>query len=128
MTPVELLVTARAAGIRLEVQGDRLVYRAPKGALTPELRDQLVRNKPALLNLLAQPVEFVTLKGGLIVAVPALRLALDLEDRGCQLAVDDPTGEVVVTPAARLTDEDRAAVHRWRFHLAAIVDYRAPVE
>jgi hypothetical protein len=62
MTLAELLTVVRAADIRLEARGDRLVFDAPHGALTPELRAALAEQKPALLAWLA-PVEFVTLKG-----------------------------------------------------------------
>ena len=81
MTLAELLTVVRAADIRFEARGDRLLFDAPHGALTPELRAALVQQKPALLVRLA-PVEFVTLKGGLTIPVPVLRLALDLEARG----------------------------------------------
>ena len=81
MTLAELLTVVRAADIRLEARGDRLVFDAPPGALTTELRAALVEQKPALPAWLA-PVEFVTLKGGLTIPVPALRLAL-----GSSLAV-----------------------------------------
>ena len=76
MTLAELLTVVRAADIRLEARGDRLVFDAPHGALTPELRATLAEQKPALLAWLA-PVEFVTLKGGVTIPVPALRLALE---------------------------------------------------
>ena len=49
MTLAELLTVVRAADIRLEARGDRLVFDAPRGALTPELRSALVEQKPALL-------------------------------------------------------------------------------
>jgi hypothetical protein len=41
MTLAELLTVVRAADIRLEARGDRLVFDAPHGALTPELRAAL---------------------------------------------------------------------------------------
>jgi hypothetical protein len=125
MTPAELLTLVRAADIRLEARGDRLVFDAPHGALTPALRSALVQQKAALLRLLA-PVEFVTLKGGVTIPVPALRLALDLEARGIPLATD-ADHRFVVPKDERLTADDLANMQRWRAHLGAIVDYRAPV-
>ncbi len=52
MTTTELLNALKAAGIVLQTTGDRLMFEAPKGAMTPELRDQLARQKPELLALL----------------------------------------------------------------------------
>ena len=124
MTLAELLTVVRAADIRLEARGDRLLFDAPPGALTPELRTALAEQKPALLTFLA-PVEFVTLKGGLTIPVPALRLALDLEARGIPLATD-ADHQFVVPKDERLTNDDLVNMQRWRAHLGAIVDYRAP--
>jgi hypothetical protein len=124
MTLAELLTVVRAADIRLEARGDRLVFDAPRGALTPELRSALVQQKAALLMRLA-PVEFVTLKGGLTIPVPALRLALDLEARGIPLATD-ADHRFVVPKDERLTADDLVNMQRRRAHLGAIVDYRAP--
>ena len=124
MTLAELLTVIRAADIRLEARGDRLLFDAPHGALTPELRAALVQQKAALLMRLA-PVEFVTLKGGLTIPVPALRLALDLEARGIPLATDADR-QFVVPRDERLTADDLVNMQRWRAHLGAIVDYRAP--
>ena len=39
----------RAAGVALAVDGHRLRYRAPAGAVTPDLRDALHELKPTLL-------------------------------------------------------------------------------
>ena len=124
MMPAELLTLVRAADIRLEARGDRLVFDAPRGALTPELRSALVQQKAALLILLA-PVEFVTLKGGATIPVPALRLALDLETRGIPLATD-ADHRFVVPKDERLTADDLVNMQRWSAHLGAIVEYRAP--
>ena len=124
MTATQLLTVARAVGIRLEVCGDRLLYDAPRGALTPELREALVRHKPALLTALT-PVKFVTLNGGLTVPVPALQLALDLEARGIPLSTD-AHHQFVVPTDDRLTTDDRVAIRRWHRHLGAIVAYRPP--
>jgi hypothetical protein len=92
--------------------------------LTPELRAALVQQKAALLMQLA-PVEFVTLKGGLTIPVPALRLAIDLEARGILLATD-ADHQFLVPKDERLTADDLVNIQRWRAHLGAIVDYRAP--
>ena len=124
MTARQLLAVVRAAGIRFEARGARLVYDAPRGALTPELRSALVQQKAALLMLLA-PVEFVPLKGGLTIPVAALRLALALEARGIPLATD-ADHQFVVPSDDRVTADDLEEIQRWRAHLGAIVEYRAP--
>ncbi len=124
MTAHELLATCRQAGIVLRARGDALEVDAPRGVLTPELRAALVHHKPDLLAAL-RPTEFVTLKGGLTVAVQALKLALDLEARGFRQFVT-PAGEYKAEPATRLSESDRTAITRWRFHLTALVRYKAP--
>ncbi len=56
-TPQELLATLQAQAIDLWVDGDRLRYRAPKGALTPELRNEMAEHKAALLEMLRRADE-----------------------------------------------------------------------
>lgn len=55
MTPAELLDEASHRGVRLFVVGSELRFRAPRGALTPELKAALVEHKSALLELLGRP-------------------------------------------------------------------------
>jgi hypothetical protein len=52
MTPAALLAECRRHGVVLTAEGDRLVYRAPRRLLTPELRAALVEHKAGLLALL----------------------------------------------------------------------------
>lgn len=124
MTATEILRLARTNDIVFDVQGDRLIVDAPTGALTPELRSELARHKPALLALLAPVTKFVYLRGGLTVPLPALRFALDLEHRGFKMALDE-CRQFAIEPTAELTAEDRAGIRRWRLHLAAIVSHDA---
>ena len=56
MTAVDLLTTCRAAGIVLVPDGNMLDVDAPRGALTPSLRDALLRHKPELLAVLTRLV------------------------------------------------------------------------
>ena len=56
MTGLELLSTLRDAGITLWAEGDRIRYTAPKGALSPETRDELSRRKAEILRLLEEAV------------------------------------------------------------------------
>jgi hypothetical protein len=124
VTATELLLTCRGAGIVLSPAGDALDVDAPPGTLTPELRGALLEHKATLLTLLA-PVEFVYLRGGLTVPAPALKLALDLEERGIPLTTD--AAHRFIEPAdPRLTSADRAAIARWFRHLGALVEYQAP--
>src|SRR5215510_3765263 len=55
MTPRELLVQLREKGVELKSNGDRLVIDAPKGAITPDMRDALAANKAELLKILNTP-------------------------------------------------------------------------
>jgi hypothetical protein len=55
MTPVELIQVARAKGIELTADDDKLRVRAPTGALDSDLRNALTRHKPAIIRLLAGP-------------------------------------------------------------------------
>lgn len=65
---------------------------------------------------------YVTLKGGLVVPLPALQVAWGLEDRGFDLHLADD-GALLVSPRDAITDEDRAVIRRWKLHLAALVAY-----
>ena len=55
MTAAELLAELRRRGVKLTVNGDRLRYEAPRGALTPELLEAMRQHKPELLRLLSRP-------------------------------------------------------------------------
>jgi len=50
VTPVELLDEARSRGIALEPDGDWLVYRGPKGAMTPDFMNALSQCKVDIIN------------------------------------------------------------------------------
>ena len=65
--------------------------------------------------------DFVLLRRGLTVPRAALRLLLDLEDRGLTLEAD--RGTLVVSPSRLLTEEDRARIRWWKPHLLALVTY-----
>lgn len=49
----ELLVELRSRGVLLEPAGDRLKIDAPKGSITPELREALAECKSEVLAILA---------------------------------------------------------------------------
>ena len=66
--------------------------------------------------------EVVALKGGLVVPARPVLLLLDLEERGFKVErVEDDT--LNVQPYQQLTDEDVAAIRKWKSHLLALVDY-----
>jgi non-ribosomal peptide synthetase component F/acyl carrier protein len=54
LTVALLMQDLRDRGIRLRADGDRLVVKAPAGALTPELTDRMRVHKEALLSLLRE--------------------------------------------------------------------------
>lgn len=51
MTAADVLLRLVEAGVVLWVEGDRLRYRAPKGAIDPELRAQAAAARGALIAL-----------------------------------------------------------------------------
>jgi hypothetical protein len=127
MTAHKFLMTCQEAGIMLAADGDCIEVDAPAGVLTPELRDELARHKPALLVLLAPPRAFVTLRHGPTLPIEAIELAIDLERRGFKMSLDACL-EFQIEPAAPLTEADLAAIGRWRLHLGAIIGYDAEAQ
>jgi hypothetical protein len=55
MTATDLLAELRAQGVLLSVDGDRLVYDAPTGTMTPALLAMLRETKAGLVALLQVP-------------------------------------------------------------------------
>lgn len=68
--------------------------------------------------------DFVTFAGGLTLPIAVWLLALDLESRGVQMAVDGD--QLVVSPRELVTEADIAQIRRWKSHLIAVVQYQAP--
>lgn len=64
---------------------------------------------------------YVVLRGGLVLPLTPLLLLLDLEARG--VTVHRDADDLVIRPAAQLTDEDKAAIRRWKPQLRALVVY-----
>jgi len=52
VTTIEFLSYLRSLDVKLWADGDRLRYSAPKGALTPALRAELVERKAEILTFL----------------------------------------------------------------------------
>lgn len=55
VTSADLLADLEARGVRLTADGDNLRYHAPKGVLTPILREALAEHKSELLELVREP-------------------------------------------------------------------------
>jgi len=80
-------------------------------------------------TIASEPVSsqsFVTLNGGLIVRVEAIRLLLALEARGVTLSADQ--GDILLHAPALVTDEDRAALRRFKPHVLALLAYSERVQ
>ncbi len=60
MTIVDLLSQLRQVGIQLTLDGDKLKIKAPQGALTDELKEQLKLNKEAIIAFLQRATQEVT--------------------------------------------------------------------
>ncbi|MBI4491367.1 MAG: hypothetical protein HY690_01050 [Chloroflexi bacterium] len=71
MSATALLERLSTADVRLRVDGEHLRVNAPKGALTPELKAELLAHKPELLRILADQ-QLAT------VAAPVLLLPADM--------------------------------------------------
>ncbi|MCP4659942.1 MAG: amino acid adenylation domain-containing protein, partial [bacterium] len=54
MSTVQLIAHLHQADVELWAEGDQLRFSAPKGALSPELRDELAKRKGELLSFLRQ--------------------------------------------------------------------------
>lgn len=65
---------------------------------------------------------FVTLRPRLVVPVEPLQLLWDLEDRGCRLALLEDA-RILVRPSRLLSRDEKAALVRWRHHMATILAY-----
>jgi hypothetical protein len=65
----------------------------------------------------------VELRGGVIVPVEALKLALRFEDVGITLTAKNG-GDILATPADRLQPGDTALLHEHREALKTIIHYR----
>ena len=54
MTPQMVLAEVEKRGIRLRATGESILYEAPRGALTPELREAIARHKVEIMEMLMQ--------------------------------------------------------------------------
>lgn len=67
--------------------------------------------------------KFVSLRNGPDVPLDVFRLALDLELRGARFTVAD--GKLRID-GLKVSAEEAAALKRWKPHVIALVEYRAP--
>ncbi|WP_433257650.1 MupA/Atu3671 family FMN-dependent luciferase-like monooxygenase [Streptosporangium sp. CA-135522] len=112
MKPIDLLSRLRAAGVDLWVDGERLRFSAPPGALTPELRNALGEHRAEVMDLLRR--------------APGPAAAIARAERGEPLSVSFPqrrmwffeqvhpgTATYHMTASSRITgDLDVDALHR----------------
>jgi hypothetical protein len=90
MSPRELLVQLREKGVEIKSNGDRLLIDAPKGAITPDLRDALAANKAELLRILNTPA-------------PGDKLSpRSIEKPVAPKPVEQPPAQRVVPPPSRI--------------------------
>lgn len=66
--------------------------------------------------------DVVVLAVGVAVPLPALKLAWDLENRGCVVRLDED-GALLAGPREKLTTNDRRAIREYRDGLITIVRY-----
>jgi hypothetical protein len=69
-------------------------------------------------------LRYVWLKGGLVLPLEPILLALELEAKGFQLSRDGDN--IWVRPSSKLTDDDKAQLKLWKRHVLALLDYQAP--
>lgn len=72
--------------------------------------------------------ELVPLAGGLTVPVGVLTLMFALLNRGLELRQDGDLLRIVWPGGAKpdLTETDVASIRRWKYHILALLAYRAP--
>ena len=66
--------------------------------------------------------ELVSLRGGLVVPVEALRILWELEEREFDMRLADD-GALLVVPGSKLTADDRHAISQHRDALRTLVRY-----
>lgn len=71
--------------------------------------------------------ETVTLKGGLVVSLEALRLLWAFEDRGCVIRKTDD-GALEVGPRRLITDAERERIGLHKAELLALVNHTETIQ
>jgi amino acid adenylation domain-containing protein len=72
---VQFISDIRSAGVALTIDGDRIVVNAPKGAITPAMRDELIVRKPEIVAFLSSVAasSSITNQTSALVALPLSR-------------------------------------------------------
>jgi hypothetical protein len=68
---------------------------------------------------------YVCLKNGPVVPVAPILLLLELEAKGLRLSRDGD--DILVSPASKLSDDDRKQLKLWKAHALALLDYQQTV-
>ena len=107
MTEIEFLLHLRGLGVKLWLEGEAVKFSAPKGALTPELKDELKARKEEIRRFLVEAAEMAG--EGTKQLIPAvardLPLALSFgQERLWFLEQLEPGGAAYAIPAALRLD------------------------
>ena len=57
MKVVEFLSYLNSLDIKLWLEGEKLRYQAPKGVMTPEIKEEIAAKKPEILDFLKSRIE-----------------------------------------------------------------------
>ena len=107
MSEIEFLLHLRSLGVKLWLEGEAVKFSAPKGALTPELKDELKARKEAIRSFLVEAARMVD---------DAPREAIPIIPRGAPLPLSfgqerlwfleqlEPGGAAYALPAALRLD------------------------
>jgi hypothetical protein len=135
----DLLQTIQALGGRLDVDGEQLHVKLPKGCMTPELREALSRSKPELLLALATQRQELD---GSLASLEQSRIALRIEslehgglwlvsNNACLSAVDDSNPVYTAQDARFLVElepEHALLLHRFRRVFGGSVQFKDRIE
>lgn len=110
MSVKDIIAELSARGIVLIAKGDRLIYRAPEGAVTPQVLAMLKARKPALLAWLTQSADALN-TGRLLPGAPAHALSAAQRQLWVAERAQDATAAYNIPFALRLRGRlDHAAL------------------
>ena len=88
MVQVSLLLQARARGLRLHIDGERLVIRGPRGE--DALAKELLANKAAIVRLLRERPELASVDSFTAEAMQSFEGSTVVDEGDCASASSDP--------------------------------------